>query len=232
MSRRRPNAQRLERERRLPAPMVRRLPVYLRNLETLASLGITRVASTELASRVGVSHDIVRRDLWNLGVQGVRGAGYDVAALELEITRALGLTQEWPVAIIGLGNLGRALLSYSGFMNKGFRFAAAFDIDPALVGTIVGGLMVESMSKLRSIVRADQIAMAVLTTPREAAQGAAEVAVKAGIRSFLNFAPVLLDVPDTVTVRQVDLSVELQVLAYHHVRRQLSPGTRATAHDA
>lgn len=192
-----------------------RLPGYLRALTSLARDGIASVSSEELASAAGVSSAMLRKDLSHLGSYGVRGVGYDVERLASEITSVLGLTQDWPVAIVGMGNLGRALAAYRGFAERGFRVIALLDGDPRLVGEEVADQRVRPMEDLPRLVAEDGLAIGVIATPPEGAQQACDDLVAAGVRSVLNFAPAVLAVPDGVVVRKVDLSTELQILAFH-----------------
>lgn len=201
--------------REIPAASVARLPGYLRALTALDEQGIVSVSSEELASAAGVSSAMLRKDLSHLGSYGVRGVGYDVERLASEITSALGLTQDWPVAIVGMGNLGRALAAYRGFAERGFRVVALLDGDPRLVGEQVAGQVVRPMSDLASLVDQQGLAIGVIATPSDGAQQACDELVAAGVRSVLNFAPAVLVVPEGVVVRKVDLSTELQILAFH-----------------
>ncbi len=201
--------------RGIPEATVARLPGYLRALTALARDGIASVSSEELATATGVSSTMLRKDLSHLGSYGVRGVGYDVERLASEITSALGLTQDWPVAIVGMGNLGRALAAYRGFAERGFRVIALLDGDPLVVGERVSGQRVRPMTDLPSLVTDDGLAIGVIATPSEGAQQACDDLVEAGVRSVLNFAPAVLAVPDGVVVRKVDLSTELQILAFH-----------------
>lgn len=200
----------------VPEASVARLPGYLRALTALADHGIASVSSDELARAAGVTSAMLRKDLSYLGSYGVRGVGYDVDRLAVEITAVLGLAHEWPVAIVGMGNLGRALAAYSGFAQRGFRPIAVLDADPALVGQEVAGLRIRPMADLPALVRDHGLAIGVIATPAEAAQAVAEALVAAGVRSILNFAPAVLEVPDDVRVRKVDLATELQILTFHH----------------
>jgi redox-sensing transcriptional repressor len=197
---------------------VARLPGYLRALTALARNGIPSVSSEELATAAGVSSTMLRKDLSHLGSYGVRGVGYDVERLASEITSALGLTQDWPVAIVGMGNLGRALAAYRGFAERGFRVIALLDGDPRVVGDRVAGDVVRPMHDLPDLVVDHGLAIGVIATPSAGAQEACDDLVEAGVRSVLNFAPAVLSVPDGVVVRTVDLSTELQILAFHGQR--------------
>lgn len=196
------------------------------------------VSSEELSTSVGVRSAQLRKDLSHLGSYGVRGVGYEVETLALEISRALGLTQDWPVAIVGMGNLGHALASYSGFVTKGFRIVALFDDDPGLGGEVVAGVAIEPFSGLSTRHASDPIAIGVIATPAAAAQSVCDALVSVGVTSILNFAPAVLAVPDVVEVRRVDLSTELQILAFHAQQRAMAganvqPGyTSGAAEDA
>jgi len=204
--------------RNIPEATVARLPVYLRALAALADQGVSICSSNDLATAAGVNPAKLRKDLSYLGSYGTRGVGYDIEFLRYHVARALGQTQDWDVVIVGVGRLGSALCAYNGFSSRGIRIAALVDSDPAKVGTKVGGLIVAPMSKLASLVRDQGVAIAVIATPGGAAQEVADALVAAGITSILNFAPAVVSVPDDVTVRKVDLSIELQILAYHEQR--------------
>jgi redox-sensing transcriptional repressor len=201
--------------RDIPQASVARLPGYLRALTSMAREGVASVSSEELASAAGVSSAMLRKDLSHLGSYGVRGVGYDVERLASEITSVLGLTQDWPVAIVGMGNLGRALAAYHGFAERGFRVIALLDGDPRLVGEPVAGQSIRPMEDLPGLVVDDGLAIGVIATSPEGAQQACDDLVSAGVRSVLTFAPSVLSVPDGVVVRRVDLSTELQILAFH-----------------
>ncbi|WP_030526674.1 redox-sensing transcriptional repressor Rex, partial [Phycicoccus jejuensis] len=208
--------------RGIPDASVARLPGYLRALTALADAGIASVSSEELAGAAGVSSAMLRKDLSHLGSYGVRGVGYDVERLASEIAAALGLTQDWPVAIVGMGNLGRALAAYRGFAERGFRVIALLDRDPRVVGEEVSGRVVRPMADLTTLVRDEGLSVGVIATASDGAQDACDALVAAGIRSVLNFAPVLLSVPEDVAVRTVDLSTELQILAFHGQRNAVA----------
>ncbi len=206
----------------LPEATVNQLPVYLRALTGLVDSGVGTVASDALARAAGVTPAKLRRDLSYLGSYGVRGVGYDVGYLRQEIESTLGLTHDWPVVIVGMGNLGQALAKYGGFDSRGFRIRAALDTDPAVVGTRAGALVVRPLADLDDAVRGSHTAIGVITTPGSAAQDVCDRLVAAGVTSVLNFAPVLLQVPPEVDVRKVDLGVELQILAFHEQRKALA----------
>jgi redox-sensing transcriptional repressor len=201
---------------------VARLPVYLRALTALTERGIATASSEDLATSAGVNPAKLRKDLSYLGSYGTRGVGYDVEYLRYQIAREIGLTQDWPVVIVGIGNLGHALANFSGFASRGFRVVSLIDVDPLLVGEYVGSLQVEPYSSLRRIVQRHAVAIGVIATPATAAQQVCDDLVAAGVTSILNFAPAVLSVPDGVDLRMVDLSIELQILAYHEQRKALS----------
>src|SRR5215472_16173642 len=215
---RRPSA--AQRSQGIPEATIARLPVYLRVLYTCAEQGIATVSSEELAAAAGVNSAKLRKDLSHLGSYGTRGVGYDVEYLVYQISRELGLTQSWPVLIVGAGNLGRALANYGGFASRGFRVAALVDCDPGVVGSVIAGLRVRGADEIENIVAEHSVMIGAITVPAPAAQGICDRLVAAGVTSILNFAPVVLSVPDGVDVRKVDLSIELQILAFHAQRRQ------------
>ncbi len=205
--------------RRIPDATVARLPVYLRILTEQAEEGVDSMSSDRLAELAGVNAAKVRKDLSYLGSYGTRGVGYEVAYLVYQIRRELGLTRDWPVVIVGAGNLGQALAGYGGFGERGFPVAGVVDIDPGKVGSVLAGVRVRHIDELPSIVQAKRVSIGVIATPSLAAQDAADHLVAAGVTSILNFAPVVLTVPRSVEVRKVDLAVELQILCYHEQRR-------------
>jgi redox-sensing transcriptional repressor len=209
--------------RRLPDATVERLPEYLRILLDLAEADVEHVSSDQLAELAGVNAAKVRKDLSYLGSYGTRGVGYEVAFLVYQIKLELGLNHDWPVVIVGAGNLGLALSGYGGFGQRGFPVAGIVDIDPAKVGTVVGGVRIRHLDELPQLVQAQQVGIGVIATPAAAAQDAADRLVRAGVTSILNFAPVVLAVPREVFVRKVDLAIELQILSYHEQRRAVTP---------
>ncbi|PRX99880.1 redox-sensing transcriptional repressor Rex [Allonocardiopsis opalescens] len=207
------------RDRGIPEATVARLPVYLRALHGLTDRGVPTVSSEELAAAAGVNSAKLRKDLSHLGSYGTRGVGYDVEYLIYQISRELGLTQDWAVAIVGAGNLGRALANYGGFVSRGFRIAALLDVQESLVGAEVAGLRVEHSDQLEAVVRQRRVSIGVIATSAAGAQTVCDRFVSAGVTSILNFAPVVLNVPEGVDVRKVDLSIELQILAFHEQRK-------------
>jgi redox-sensing transcriptional repressor len=206
---------------------VARLPLYYRALLETSDQQVGTVSSERLAELAGVNAAKVRKDLSYLGSYGTRGVGYDIEYLLYQITRELGLTQDWPAALVGIGNLGRALASYRGFSERGFSITALFDIDDAVVGTEVGGVVVRHLDELKDAVAQEGISIGIITTPPAAAQEVAERFVDAGVKSILNFAPAVVDVPPDVSIRKVDLSIELQILAFYQQRTQAIAAARA-----
>ena len=188
----------------------------------MADRGVTTVSSQELAVASGVNSAKLRKDLSHLGSYGTRGIGYEVAYLVYQISRELGLTQDWTVMIVGIGNLGRALANYGGFATRGFRAACLVDVDPRQVGERVGGVEIRHLDELEVLIADHRIAIGVIATPAAAAQGVCDRLVAAGVRSVLNFAPAVLSVPEGVELRKVDLSTELQILAFHEQRRAVA----------
>jgi redox-sensing transcriptional repressor len=205
----------------IPEATIARLPVYLRVLYAFAEQDIATVSSEELAAAAGVNSAKLRKDLSHLGSYGTRGVGYDVEYLVYQVSRELGLTQDWPVVIIGAGNLGRALANYGGFASRGFRIAAVLDSDPDVVGCEIAGHIVGSADDIEPVVVRHGVAIGVIATPAGSAQGVCSRLVAAGVTSILNFAPMVLNVPAGVDVRKVDLSIELQILAFHAQRRSV-----------
>ena len=217
------------RHRPIPEATVARLPVYLRSLLSLAEeRGELTVSSEELARMAGVNAAKVRKDLSYLGSYGTRGVGYDVEYLLYQITRELGLTQDLPAAIVGIGNLGRALASFKGFAERGFRISALFDISEEMIGAEVGGLTVRHLDELKEVAAEQSLSIGIIATPAVAAQEVAERLIDAGVKSILNFSATHVSVPPDVTVRKVDLSIELQILSFYQQRSRAV----ATAREA
>lgn len=205
--------------RRIPEATVSRLPVYYRSLLETAESDIETISSERLAEMAGVNAAKVRKDLSYLGSYGTRGVGYDVQYLLHQISRELGLTQDWPVAIVGVGNLGSALANYRGFSARGFRIVGLFDADPSKVGKKMGGLAVRSTNDIEEVASEQRIAIGIIAVPATSAQSVADALVRAGVSSILNFAPVVINVPKDVSIRKVDLAIELQILSFYQQRR-------------
>jgi redox-sensing transcriptional repressor len=203
----------------VPEATVARLPLYHRALSGLADRGVATVSSEELAAAAGVNSAKLRKDLSQLGSYGTRGVGYDVADLLVHIGRELGLTQDWAVVIVGVGNLGLALANYGGFDSRGFRVVGLVDADPERCGESVAGLVIRPLADLEELVAEQDVNIAVIATPAGAAQDVCSRLVAAGVTSILNFAPTVLAVDEGVDVRKVDLATELQILAFHEQRK-------------
>ena len=213
--------------KRIPEATVLRLPVYQRILAELARGGERTVSSERLAELARVNAAKVRKDLSLLGSFGTRGSGYDPEFLIAQIDRALGVEENWSVAIVGVGNLGRALTNSAAFASRGSHITALFDVDPAVVGEEIRGITVRHMDEIASLEPRERPDIGVIATPGWAAQGVADLLVGAGVTSILNFAPRVLTVPPTVYLRYVDLSIELQVLGFYRARqRQHGPDER------
>ncbi len=209
--------------RPIPDATVSRLPIYQRVLDELQRQGLATVSSEDLAELAGVNAAKARKDLSFLGSYGIRGVGYEVDYLLFQIRHALGLTQQWPVLIVGVGNLGRALADYAGFTTRGFPVAALVDDDPAKIGTEHVGIEIRPLADVAALVRELGVAIGVIAIPSSGAQRVADILVEAGVSSILNFAPAVLSVPDDVHLRQVDLAVELQILSFHRQRGRREP---------
>jgi redox-sensing transcriptional repressor len=203
----------------IPEATVARLPIYHRVLSALFDDGVSTVSSEELAQASGVNSAKLRKDLSHLGSYGTRGVGYGVEYLRYQIARELGLTQDWPVVIVGVGNLGHALAGYGGFASRGFRVVGLLDADPERVGEEVAGTRISPMDDLERLVRDHGVAIGVVATPAASSQAVCDRLVAAGVTSILNFAPNVLTVPAGVDVRKVDLATELQILAFHEQRK-------------
>jgi redox-sensing transcriptional repressor len=200
-------------ETRLSRASAGRLSLYLRRLEGLLRDGTSRVSSNLLGKSLGITDTQVRKDLASLGSLGQPGIGYDVPELTRAIRATLGIDRDWPAALVGVGNLARALLRYHGFLDRGFRIVALFDSDPAKVGKVVEGLTIHPLSQMPAVVAATRAELGVLTVPGEAAQAVADALIAAGVKGLLNFAPGLIRVSEGVSVVHVDLTVQLEQLA-------------------
>ncbi len=209
-----------DRLRRIPEATVARLPVYLRSLAELLEDKTATVSSERLAEMAGVNAAKVRKDLSYLGSYGTRGVGYDVEYLSFQMSRELGLTHDWPVVIVGAGNLGQALANYGGFTQRGFPVAALIDADRAKVGQRIHGVPVHHLDELPALAAELKIAIGIIATPAGAAQDVADLLAEAGVRSILNFAPAVITVPEGASLRKVDLALELQILSFYQEHRE------------
>ncbi len=203
-----------------PKAVVNRVCLYLRQLEVFQRQGETTVSSSQLGAALGINDAQVRKDLAFFGQFGYPGIGYRIDGLIGELRRVLGIDRDWPIALIGLGNLGRALLKYKHFRRRGFQIVALFDNDPHKVGHTFDGLPVHQIDKLAEVASTRTINLAVLSVPADVAQIVADQIVAAGIPGILNFAPTTLTVPPSVSVVAVDLSVQLEHLAYKVLNSQ------------
>ena len=209
-----------------PAPktVAHRLPLYLRRLEHLRAEGVQTISSQTLAKSLGLKDAQVRKDLAYFGTFGRPGIGYDVPELAAKLRSILGTDRTWRMALVGFGNLGRALVSYRGFRRKAFKIEAVFDADRSKIGHRAGDLVVQDAADLASQVRRLQIPLAIVAVPADAAQQVADELLQAGVSGILNFAPATLKVPDHVAVINVDLTVCLEELAFHLSKeRSLAP---------
>jgi len=201
---------------KIPEMTVRRLSVYTRCLQQLEEDGVKTVSSQELAERFNFNSAQVRKDLAYFGEFGVRGIGYYVAGLKAELQKILGLDREWPVALVGLGNLGAALFHYKGFSKQGFRIVAIFDDDPAKAGTTTEeGVPIMPMRDLPKETKARNLQIAIVAVPAESAQAVTEKLIAAGIKAILNFAPGRIRGAKDVRLKNVDLSIELESLSFY-----------------
>ncbi len=201
-------------EKLAPKAVVGRVSLYLRQLETFQRQGEDTVSSSRLGAALGINDAQVRKDLAFFGQFGHPGIGYRTDELIPEIRRILGIDRVWPTAMVGLGNLGRALIKYRGFKGRGFHIVALFDNDPKKVGQSHGGLVVRHLDEFAQVAAEQGIRLAMVTVPADSAQRVADLLVGCGVRGILNFAPVSLMVPESVSVVAVDLSIQLEHLAY------------------
>lgn len=200
---------------KIPEATIIRLSVYSRHLTDVDRKGIVTISSGDIAEGVGVSPAQVRKDLAYFGEFGTRGVGYNVKDLHRHILKILGLSQDWSVCLVGMGNLGLALTTYKGFRERGFIITSIFDNDPNKVGTTVNGVEVLSVDKIEEVAKANKTQIGIISVPSAAAQDIADKLVRAGVQAILNFAPVVLNVPPEVELRNVDLAVNLEVLTFN-----------------
>jgi redox-sensing transcriptional repressor len=210
-----PNQPRTE----VPRAVISRLSLYLRELQQLVKLGHETISSIQLGKRLGITDTQVRKDLAYFGHFGQPGKGYVCRDLVYQIRQILGTDKIWPVALVGCGNLGQALLGYQGFSRQGFQVVAAFDTDPELVGATIGNLRIQSFSDFADVVSKMAIRLVILAVPSQAAIEAVDKIASAGVKGILNFAPVTLSVPKKVSVIDVDMAMELEQLAFAVVKQ-------------
>lgn len=200
---------------KIPEATIMRLSVYSRYLTEVDRKGIITISSGDIAEGVGVSPAQVRKDLAYFGEFGIRGVGYNVKDLHKDILKILGLSTEWSVSIVGLGNLGLALSTYRGFKERGFIITSLFDNDPNKIGRIIDGVEVMPIERIEEVVPRMKTQIGAITVPSAHAQEIANKLVKSGVKAILNFAPIVLNVPPEVELRNVDLSVNLEVLTFN-----------------
>lgn len=199
---------------KIPRPTVKRLSLYLRELEALAASKKKTISSRQLGDLLGLTDAQVRKDLAYFGQFGHPGIGYEIPDLIAELRRILGTDRKWPVAVVGIGNIGRAIVSYGRLARKGFEIKAVFDHDPSVIGSEIGELTVLPMSELEKEVERQEIRIGLLAVPATAAQEVANALIKAGVLGILNFAPTRLQMNDEVAIVSVDLTQSLEQLAF------------------
>lgn len=200
--------------RTVPPTTIRRLSTYYRVLTDLAEKGSTNQSSESISQLTGFTAAQIRRDLAYFGSFGKRGVGYAVNPLKNHLASVLGIALGWKIGLIGVGNLGRALIAYRGFAEQGFELVAAFDKAPTMIGELINGVQVQSIETLAPTVAVERIDIAIITVPERSAQAVVDQAVAAGVRAILNFAPKQLHVPTHVELSNVDLAMEVEYLSY------------------
>ena len=200
---------------KIPEATIIRLSVYSRHLTEVDRKGIITTSSGDIAEGVGVSPAQVRKDLAYFGEFGTRGVGYNVKDLRQHILRILGLGVDWSVCLVGAGHLGLALSTYKGFRERGFIITSVFDADPQKVGTMIGNVEVLPIEQLQEVARQNRAQIGIVTVPAKSAQEVVDQLIKAGVQAILNFAPVVLNVPPEIELRNVDLTVNLEVLTFN-----------------
>jgi redox-sensing transcriptional repressor len=201
---------------KIPSATITRLSLYSRALEELMHSQVNIIASDKLAQKCGVNPAQVRKDLAYFGEFGVRGVGYFVKELLFEIKKILGLNRRWRMALVGIGNLGLALVAHENFAKQGYEFVAVFDVDPKKVGRrLPSGQMIYGIDELEKVIKDNTIEIGVIATPAVQAQATARRFIDAGIKAILNFAPIQIQMPEGFIVENVDFTVKLDNLAYH-----------------
>jgi redox-sensing transcriptional repressor len=208
----------------VPKAVVNRISLYLRELQHLVRSGHETTSSSQLGQLLGFSDAQVRKDLAYFGHFGYPGIGYRCDELISAIKKILGTDQQWPAALVGVGNLGRALLGYKGFQQRGFRIIAAFDSDPSKIGSEIDGVHVYALDQLPEFAKAHQIALGLIAVPATMAQQVADQLVQVGASGILNFAPVTIALPEHVSLVSVDLAIELEQLAFSVANRAAGRG--------
>jgi len=199
----------------IPEVVIDRLPVYVRALAALERQGRDVVNSQELGDRLGVTPAQIRKDLSYFGRFGKQGRGYNVGHLLEELHQILGLTREWPMVLVGVGQLGRAIVGYGGFVPQGFRIVEAFDADPKIIGTKLNGLEVKAVDALPEALRKHKAALAIVAVPAAVAQEVIDMLVESGVRAILNYAPIAPHVPPHVRIKDIDPVLALQSMTFY-----------------
>ena len=201
-------------QKKIPEGTISRLFIYLREISELKKVNIHTVSSAELGERTNLSDAQVRKDLGYFGQFGVSGAGYNTDELKGALEKILGKNKTWNVAVVGVGHLGSALLTYPGFKERGLNIVAAFDVDARKIGKQVKDVTIQSLDALPKAIKEKKVSIGIIAVPAKEAQGVADKLIKAGVECILNFAPVTLIVPENIRVKDVDLSRELETLSY------------------
>ena len=199
----------------IPNIVINRLPIYLRALSRMLLTGQTVTSSQELGRHLGISSAQIRKDLSHFGEFGKQGTGYQIKYLTGQLRRILKVEVEWPVALVGAGDLGYAILHYGGLRDRGFRIALVFDSDPAKIGTVLNGYEMYPVARHGELIQAQAITLAMVAVPAEAAQAVTDELVSAGIQGILNYAPINLTLPEAVRVQYIDPVVHLQRMTYY-----------------
>jgi redox-sensing transcriptional repressor len=203
-----------------PDVVVRRLPLYARSLRYLLREGVQSVSSQELGERINITAAQIRKDLSYFGEFGKQGIGYDVEKLLIQIERILGLTQEWRMVLVGVGHLGQAIIRYEGFHSKGLKIVGIFDNNAEKIGQEIAGLIIRPDEQIADFVRDQNVKMAIVAVPGILAQQVVDILVEAGVRAILNYAPVIVQVPEGVWVRYIDPIAVLHSMTYYLAREE------------
>jgi redox-sensing transcriptional repressor len=199
----------------IPDIVIGRLPIYLRALTQLVQQGHEITSSHELGQRLGISSAQIRKDLSHFGEFGKQGTGYQISHLQAQLKQILQVNKEWPMIVVGAGDLGRAIAHYGGFVERGFRVIGIFDNDPAKIGTGSGDLKVRNIATMPDFIRERNVKIAMIAIPATHAQAVSDTLVESGIRAILNYAPITLSVPDNVHVQYIDPVTHLQRMTYY-----------------
>ncbi|MBT3190345.1 MAG: redox-sensing transcriptional repressor Rex [Anaerolineae bacterium] len=201
--------------KKIPDIIIGRLPLYLRALERMTTEGAIVTSSKELGEWVGISAAQIRKDISQFGEFGKQGTGYNIDFLSKKLREIMNIDRVWDVAIIGAGDIGHGLARYQGFLDRGFRVALAFDIDPEKIGTKIGDVVVEDISKMVVSINDADVKIAMIAVPADNAQDVAEKLVKAGVKAILNYATIIINVPEDVRVQYIDPATHLQWMTYY-----------------